>query len=180
MPSSFHGHISDVVGIYLKANPKTVLDIGVGFGKWGMLFREYGDIFRGRLKPEEWKTSIFGVEIFPSYSNCIYKEIYTDVFFEDIRAFAQSMKTFDFIYAGDVIEHLPKDEALTLIKTLQKKSNQFVLSIPLGGKWPQGEVFGNVHETHLSVWEEKELSNLFSNKKIYTNPSGKSIGLFWS
>lgn len=179
MPSSYHGHISEVLELYLKANPKTVLDVGVGFGKWGVLFREYGDIFRGRLKQTDWKTQIHGVEIFPEYSNCIYKEVYNEVYFIDIKELAPTIKHYDFIYAGDVIEHLEKDDAIQVILRLKKISKQFVLSIPLSDRWPQGEVFGNKYESHLSVWTEEELKRYFNHSSIYKNPAGKPIGLFY-
>jgi SAM-dependent methyltransferase len=181
MPSSYHGHITDVIGLYLQAKPKTVLDVGVGFGKWGTLFREYGDVFRGRLNPTEWQTKIEGVEIFPEYKNPNYDFSYNKVHFMDIKDFVKNnTDQYDFIYAEDVIEHLEKKEALEVIHKLKEKSKQFVLSIPLTDKWPQGEVFGNVHETHLSVWEEANFEGIFNNKKIYTNPAGKLIGLFYN
>lgn len=180
MPSSFHGHVSDVIDLYLKQSPKRVLDVGVGFGKWGVLFREYGDIFRGRLSPKEWQTSIEGVEIFEAYRNPIYDFAYSKVHYKDIQDFLKkNNSSYDFIYAGDVIEHLNKDAALEVVKQLQTISKTFVLSIPLTDRWPQGEVFGNVYETHLSVWTEDELKRMFKNSKVYTNPAGKPLGLFW-
>jgi len=182
MPSSFHGHISDVIDIYLKANPLTVLDVGVGYGKWGTLFREYGDVFKGRLKPEEWRVSIHGVEIFENYYNLNYDQSYTQVFFESIVDFlnkGHNIPEYDFIYAGDVIEHLDKKTALNVINKFKIISKTLAISIPLTDRWPQGEIFGNEHEAHKSIWEEKDFTGLFANKKIYTNPAGKLIGLFY-
>lgn len=180
MPSSYHGHISEVLTLYLKKNPTKVLDIGVGFGKWGVLFREYGDIFRGRYFKSEWKVNIQGVEIFDDYHNPLYEYVYSEVFYGSIQEFLLSRKEeFDFIYAGDVIEHIEKHNALELLQKLIDKSKTFALSIPLTDRWPQGEVFGNKHETHLSVWEEKDFEFLKpKDTKIYKNSAGKEFGLF--
>lgn len=178
MPSSFHGHISDVLGIYLKKNPQKVLDVGIGFGKWGTLFREYGDIFRGRYSKTEWKVRITGLEIFDKYRNPIYNYVYDEVFYGSVQDFLLSRKEdFDFIYAGDVIEHLDKETALNVINRLIERSKTFVLSIPLSDRWPQGEILGNKHEAHLSIWEEKDFENC-SRKFIYQNSAGKPLGLF--
>ena len=49
MPTSHHTYISDVITWVRKLQPKTVLDVGVGFGKWGHLFREYLDVMHGRF-----------------------------------------------------------------------------------------------------------------------------------
>jgi len=184
MPSSYHGHISDVIDLYLKASPKTVLDIGIGFGKWGVLFREYGDIFRGRFGQKDWKVKIDGVEIFEDYSNEIYTSVYSHVYFNSIEDFVKEAMlhqvSYNFIFAGDVIEHLTKEIALSLLKNLKTISQKLVISIPLTDRWPQGEVFGNKFETHLSVWEEKDLDPIFPNKKLYKNQAGKDIGLFYT
>lgn len=41
MPSSFHEALSIVVPFVIDLAPVRILDVGVGFGKYGFLFREY-------------------------------------------------------------------------------------------------------------------------------------------
>ena len=69
MPTSFHKHISDVMDFVIEKKPKTVLDIGVGNGKWGFLSREYLDIYgRGSNWRKETRTTrIEGIEAFSPY-----------------------------------------------------------------------------------------------------------------
>jgi len=45
MPSSYHGFLVNILNELLWLKPSTVLDVGIGFGKMGMLFREYCDVF---------------------------------------------------------------------------------------------------------------------------------------
>jgi len=45
MGSSFIGNVSDVIMKIVTAEPATLLDIGVGFGRWGFLCRETLDVF---------------------------------------------------------------------------------------------------------------------------------------
>jgi hypothetical protein len=51
----------------LKINPKSILDIGCGFGSFGVLCREYTDVVQGRIRRDTYKTYIEAVEIDPNY-----------------------------------------------------------------------------------------------------------------
>ena len=50
MPSSQYYHISKIMEMIISLNPKSVLDIGSGFGKFGVLCREYLELWDGRQK----------------------------------------------------------------------------------------------------------------------------------
>lgn len=177
MPSSYHGFISQAISLYLKFNPQRVLDIGIGFGKWGMLFREYGDVFRGRAFKDEWKVQIDGVEAFEKYITPVHRHIYDMLYINDVYDIYKELPEYDLIYAGDMIEHLEKDKALELLNHLQTISKVLMIGIPLTDVWPQGEVFGNKFEEHKSIWDESDFNGWA--KHIYSNPSGKPIGLFY-
>lgn len=41
MPSSFHEALSVVVPFVIDLAPASILDVGVGFGTYGLLFPEY-------------------------------------------------------------------------------------------------------------------------------------------
>lgn len=176
MPSSYHGFINEVLNEYMKTNPSNVLDIGVGFGKWGFLFREYGDIFRGRWHKSEWKVEINGIEAFEGYKTPVYDFIYNDVEFNDMSNVYTKYANYDFVFAGDVIEHLEKNKALTILNFFKTTAKVFVVCIPLTDVWKQGEVFGNKFEEHKSIWNKEDF--LDYEQIVKNNPSGKPIGLF--
>ena len=48
MPSSQHYHISKIMDLIININPMSILDIGTGFGKYGVLCREYLELWDGR------------------------------------------------------------------------------------------------------------------------------------
>jgi len=165
----------------MKTSPETVLDIGCGNGKWGYLFREYGDIFKGRLTEEDWQVVIHGVEIFEKYIHEGHRRNYDQIIIGDIAKYAGMLPTYDFIYAGDVIEHLPKPIARSVLADLRRKSHRLVVSIPLGADWPQGEVFGNVAESHLSTWTVNDFEDWdMGLSSVFENDKGKEIGVFCS
>jgi hypothetical protein len=67
MPSSSWKHISKTIEQIWDISPTSVLDIGIGFGKWGFLLREYLEVCQGRYQKSEWCIKIDGIEIFEPY-----------------------------------------------------------------------------------------------------------------
>jgi len=187
MPSSYYGFLDEVVRVFMGVSPKTVLDIGVGFGKWGHLFREYGDIFVGRFEKDDWITQIDGVEIFEHYINAHehQKYIYDNIYIGNIFDIIDTLPEYEFIYAGDVIEHLHREDALIVLDKLKNKASKYlVVCIPLGdsSQWSQGEVYGNVHESHLSFWTPEDfmggVAGQWEVDIIKRELRGFDIGLF--
>ena len=66
MPSSRPNAIPTTVHVVRQLDPASILDVGVGFGKWGLLFREYTDIRASetdshRYQKAAWKIRIDGI-----------------------------------------------------------------------------------------------------------------------
>lgn len=137
-----------------KHRPKTVLDLGIGFGMMGALVRQYLD---DGVQP--WKTHLIGVEGFEQYRNPSW-DLYDDIFVEDIRGFAATLseRELDFIIFSDVIEHLDKEEGRIIISMLirsLKPGGVLMIGTP-GIFCEQGAVHGNEYEIHRSVWAWNE------------------------
>lgn len=148
------------MSVLISLNPRSFLDIGCGFGRWGFLAREFCDIFQGRYDKSTWKTRIDGVEVFEEYIRPHHKYIYDKIYICKIEDFINDMNKYDVIFAGDVIEHLEKSEAKDLLEKLFSKYNKsLIVAVPLGN-WYQGEVFGNPYETHRSIWLKEDLEEL--------------------
>ena len=150
MPSSTHVHISKMVDWIVRLQPKSVLDIGVGFGKWGFLAREYTDINAHHYKREDWRVRIEGVEAFPEYSTPTYHYIYDKVHYGDLRIVLPELPEFDLVIVGDVIEHFDKEVGLELLQQLRRKSRHILLSSPT--VFFTQELFDNEFERHRSLW----------------------------
>jgi hypothetical protein len=59
--------------------PRSVLDVGIGTGSYGLLLRQSLDIGHGRILPEEWRVQIDGVEIFEGHHNPVWDHAYSRV-----------------------------------------------------------------------------------------------------
>jgi ubiquinone/menaquinone biosynthesis C-methylase UbiE len=45
MPTSYLNNIPDIITAIKSQNPKSILDVGCGFGKYGFLIREYLELW---------------------------------------------------------------------------------------------------------------------------------------
>lgn len=179
MPSSRYEHISDVMSIVSHLGYQSFLDVGCGFGRWGFLAREFGDIYHGRYKKEQWLVRIDGVEVHWDYLCPQHEYVYDKIHLGKIEEKLPELPKYDVIFAGDVLEHLEKNTASKVIGELFSKANKALLvAIPLGADWEQGEVLGNPHERHRSVWSEGDLKKLGARMvKKYYLPQGSLYAL---
>jgi hypothetical protein len=154
MPSSKYEIISKIVHLVNNLKPKSILDIGIGFGKYGMLFREYLDVWETKKAYNNRSVRIDGVEAFESYRNPVW-DVYDNIYIGDVTEIAEIKDThYDLIFMCDVIEHLDKEKAIKLLHEL--KYNHILIVTPLRVK-KQASVYGNQYENHISVWEQSDM-----------------------
>jgi len=152
-------NISYNIDLVKKLNPKSILDIGVGFGRWGILFREFLEVWGDNNYSGKWNRTIDGIEIFPDYIKDYHKYFYDNIYLENALDFLQkTTKKYDLINCGDVIEHFDKNEALKLIEICLKKSKYLLINIPIGDNWKQGSVNNNDYEMHRSIWHNSDFT----------------------
>jgi len=151
MPVSRPNQLSYIAERVLELQPRSVLDIGMGFGLPGMLFRQYCDVWNGNYARTSWKTKIDAIEIFDEYITPLQKEIYDTIYVGNVIDILPTLDKYDLIYCGDMIEHLSLEDGKKLIEILKTKSEHIMIYTPRNVQ-PQGAEFGNEHETHLSQW----------------------------
>jgi hypothetical protein len=158
MPTSHHQQISKIVELIILLNPQAVLDIGVGFGKYGMLCREYLELWDGREDYRNFKRRIDGIEIFKEYLTPIHDFVYDHIYTgEASKVIGTLSQRYELVLLIDVLEHFTKSEGKKFVKKILSKHDGILLSTPkdIGD---QKEVFENIHETHRSQWSKKELA----------------------
>jgi len=149
LPSSRWDNIPDIIYALRKIKPKSILDVGCGFGKWGFLAREYLDVWDGNYYKDKWQTRIDAVEIFPQYIQPWHKIIYDNIFIGDIQEIL--LEEYDLIIACDVLEHIPEERVSAVMQRLRHWATSLIVSVPLGIR-PQGKEFDNEFEIHRSTW----------------------------
>src|SRR5882672_10882574 len=90
MPSSRPNTIPTVLHLVRQLRPRSILDVGIGFGKWGHLFREYTDILEAERDPSRyqranWQVVIDGIEGHSAYVTEMHRFLYNRVIVGDAR-----------------------------------------------------------------------------------------------
>src|SRR5579885_268285 len=152
MPISSYAVVPKILDEMCRVKPKSVLDVGVGFGFWGAAIRQWSDhgvCFQGSSYP----TRLVGIEGFPAYRSYCWS-LYNHIFEGKIQDFDWNKEKFDFIIVADVIEHLSYIEGKQLIHDALNSLNlngAMVISTP-GIFCEQGAAYGNELEIHRSLW----------------------------
>lgn len=143
MPGSADEGKDWILAHYLDISPTSVIDIGPGLGTYSRLCRQH--------LTAHWT----GIEIFEPYVE-IYDlhSKYDDVIVGDAREV--DLPTADLYIAGDVLEHMPRSDAVTLINRMKVAAKYLLISVPIV-VYEQGEWGGNVHETHHYHWGHDEM-----------------------
>jgi hypothetical protein len=144
-----------VAGELQRLNPQSILEVGVGFGKWGVIAREYLEAWQGRFRREEWRVRIEGIEIFDGYRNPVWAAVYDQIYLGDAAQLLHRLGKFDVGLICDVIEHIEKPAGRELIDRLLSHCQTVILTTPLSF-WPQGEEHGNVSQKHLCLWQPED------------------------
>ena len=154
MPTSIYDHIPIFIDFLRESRPASMLDIGMGNGKIGFVAREMLDIvLGGRHLRKDWRTRIDGIEIFPDYIQAHHQMRQDLEGIADVDAIIDGAQCYDLIVLGDVLEHFEKLRAWDLLDMCMAHTRRhLIINVPLGERWQQGEMYGNLHERHLSSW----------------------------
>lgn len=142
----------------IRLKPKRVLDVGIGIGKWGVLVREYAEMWADhRFYANEWEVELTGVEIHERYENPAWG-VYTRVFrgncLDLVKTVDWAHSHFDLGIMIDVLEHIEKGAALEYLQWLTTKCKNVLLSY---SNHEQKGVRDNPHEDHISTWRISDL-----------------------
>src|SRR5947209_4388449 len=118
MASSYANQIPIIIHVIQQCKPKTILDIGKGFGKYGFLIHEFAGIDNlkrpdpMRVLAQQSNIVIDAIDINPDYSWPHLPHLYRDVTIGDVQSIYRTLPHYDLVLMTDVIEHLEKLPAL--------------------------------------------------------------------
>jgi 2-polyprenyl-3-methyl-5-hydroxy-6-metoxy-1,4-benzoquinol methylase len=165
-----------------KDKIKRVLDIGVGAGTYAKIIK----IQKNLAKDAEW----VGIEAWTPYIEKFeLNNLYDQIINLDVRTVDwSSMGSFDVAIAGDVLEHMTKDEAVDLVEKVLDHATTMIISIPIW-EYPQGAAHGNPFEVHVKEdWSHEEVKETWgkyiqkSFVGYYEEADGSlnsKLGIYW-
>ncbi len=156
MPSSDHTAISAIIELVMQADPKSILDIGIGFGKYGMLCREYTDIWQRRYWRDDWQVTIDGIEPYGRYISEVQRSVYDHLHIGAVPEVLKYLGHYDLVLFIDVLEHLDRAAGEEVLAWISQHSDRAIVTTPVQMS-QQGAVFGNEHERHVTQWTMAEL-----------------------
>ncbi|MGN6343326.1 MAG: hypothetical protein ACTHML_20270 [Ginsengibacter sp.] len=156
MASSFSTQIPAIVHLLKTLAPKSVLDIGKGFGKYGFLIHEYLGIDNTKRlnsllsMSQQSRVKIDAVEVDEDLMLPHLSQFYNKVFFADIFSIYKSLNHYDLILMVDVIEHLEKEKAIGLLKYFVSKDSKIIVATPVD--FFNQDLYESEFEHHISHW----------------------------
>jgi hypothetical protein len=154
----------------------SILDVGAGFGKYGVLCREYLELWDGRYQYHDFQRRIDAVEVFADYITPVHRFIYNNVYTEDILTLIPKLDIkYDMVLLIDVLEHFEHPIGQNLLErllTIDRKAKGVLVSTPKNPS-PQKAKFGNHYEIHRARWTEDELKR--TAKFCHITPEPTSI-----
>lgn len=165
MPISPAHKIWPVMSIFQNfSHVDSVVDIGAGFGKYGVLLREHLDVRLKRYRKTDWRTIIDCIEIWPDYISDLHRYIYDCVYIGDAVKISRRMPRYDVAIVSEVLEHIPKNRGEALLDNLYKKCNLGIsITFPPTFKENSGKDWPNPYERHRCLWTPEEVSSKFTN-----------------
>jgi FKBP-type peptidyl-prolyl cis-trans isomerase 2 len=133
----------------------SVLDIGIGFGKFGFLAREYTDVRLGRYFNRQ--TRIDGIEIFEKYVTPLQQQIYDNIYIGNAIEILPTLDNYDMIICSDMLEHVNEKDGVFLLDAIAKKSRFAMIVTPIR-VLEQEALYNNEYEKHISAWSKEILS----------------------
>ncbi len=159
MPTSQFRQLNEIVEAIVFSKPQAVLDVGVGYAKYGVLTREYLD--RGWCQPDGANRTcrVDGIEGFPTYVSALHGLVYDQLYVGDAREIIPRLQVhYDLALLIDVIEHFEMDDGLRVLRELSPHATNILISTPRHFSAQQA-VNGNELEIHRSHWRPEHFKS---------------------
>lgn len=134
-------------GLWRRGEVRSVVDVGTGRGTFAMRLRDRHPGVRW-VGIEAWAPYVDEYDLHSKYDELVVGDAMAIDF--------ASLGDLDVAFFGDVLEHLPKRDALTLLARVQGVARFAFVSIPIH-YLPQDAVGGNPYEEHRKPdWSHSE------------------------
>jgi Capsular polysaccharide synthesis protein len=154
-----------------EVSPQRVLDVGLGFGRWGMLIREFCEAPEDATDNKNWRVHLEGLETSRSNVEDYYHYFYNQIHIEKSPEYFLSMTdTWDMIIFGDVLNRWNKENAEKRLNKALEISDYVLISNSINNRSSDDGLDGL---RQASVWK---LSDFLNTNTVRYEVSGKSDG----
>jgi hypothetical protein len=164
MATSSWTHIQVVIELVFHLKPKRILDIGKGFGKYGLLLHEYVGV-PGNRRPnpnltigEQSSIVIDAVECNGDYLWPHIPHFYRNVFHSRVEDTYTHLPAYDLVLLIEVLEHIPADTGKQLLSHFYGTGASIIVTTPR--EFYERTAYESDAERHVSFWPPKEIAAL--------------------
>lgn len=154
MPSSYVDSVPSIIKDIIELNPTSVIDIGPGWGKYGLMCREY---LPGL-------TRLDAVEVSEGRRNpviaAMQDHVYDTVMLGDVKFVKPDWSQYQVALFIDVIEHMQISVGVKLLHAAIEAGCTPIVSTPQ--IWVDQHDDNNPYETHVSLWDADTFQNKFT------------------
>lgn len=155
-------------------NVQSIIDIGPGKGTY------YNLLSNNNVCSN---TTWTGIEAWKNYIEQFkLEEKYNFIINQDVRTIDwNNLGKYSVAIAGDVLEHMSKEEAIVLVEKILDHCDTLIISIPII-HMPQDDVNGNPFEVHVKDdWSHTEVIETWHHyiKQHYRKGNKSKIGVYW-
>lgn len=154
---------------YQEIRPGTVVDVGAGSGTYARALRDSAGGDRWTAV-EAWEPYVdrFGL-----------RGLYDVVVVADARRLVAPFYRADLVIAGDVLEHMPRADAVRLLGKIRAHAANLIVSVPVL-HLDQGAVYGNPYEVHVDHWTASQMrAELARSGTVRGELVGDVLACFW-
>ena len=133
--------------IHYREEVTRVLDIRIGWGKYGLLLREQLERSSISEDRKDWMLTVDGVAIRPEFVNSHTNHLYKTIYISPIETWAPNYKghPYDIVIWGEGIEYAFASSVQKIVNSILGYCKWFIIVTPSGPNAPYMSVRNNVH-----------------------------------
>jgi hypothetical protein len=148
-------NLTPVADLIEQTQAKSFLDVGLGFGTYGVIAREFLDIWPGRLYKNEWKVKIDAIELEETFRSPLW-DVCDNVFIGDFEDVMPKLGEYEVTCCLHMIEHLAtKEKGEKLFELLEEKTTKRIIIGTPGTFYSTGD-YPLVSQQHKTFWPPEE------------------------
>lgn len=153
-----------------------IVDIGPGSGTYINLIKEQNNY----CKTAQW----IGIEVWKPYvEKYKLEQRYDLIINKDVRLINWAeIGPVSVVIAGDVLEHISKEDAIILVDKILTVSKMLIISIPIVHMPQDHKAYDNPYEEHVKDdWTHNEVMETWSQyiKQHYRKGKKSKLGVYW-